>query len=148
MVWFLLSFRTKEQTLDLEHILGEKVCVVGCIVHTHTHTCMHAHTHTHTRTQHVHETILGLRFRISPDAFFQTNTPATEVLYRQVHDLCCHSNHSDGVASVKTQPTVYGTKQRTSPPLSFYFSLDLILSLPLSLHFFSSLPSPPPPSLQ
>ncbi|XP_038048112.1 tRNA (uracil(54)-C(5))-methyltransferase homolog [Patiria miniata] len=37
---------------------------------------------------HLHETLFDLQFRISPDAFFQVNTPATEVLYSTVMDLC------------------------------------------------------------
>ncbi|KAI8590560.1 S-adenosyl-L-methionine-dependent methyltransferase [Geranomyces variabilis] len=36
----------------------------------------------------VHETILGLRFRISPTAFFQVNTEATNSLYSLVRDWC------------------------------------------------------------
>ncbi|KAJ3178750.1 tRNA methyltransferase 2 [Geranomyces variabilis] len=36
----------------------------------------------------VHETILGLRFRISPTAFFQVNTEATNTLYSLVRDWC------------------------------------------------------------
>ena len=62
--------------------------------------------------QHVHEELLGLRFRISPDAFFQTNSPATELLYRQVRDLCRHGNHSSEVSDVESleapTPAIYG----------------------------------------
>ncbi|KAI8912169.1 S-adenosyl-L-methionine-dependent methyltransferase [Powellomyces hirtus] len=36
----------------------------------------------------VYETLLGLRFRISPTAFFQVNTEATEVLYSKVREWC------------------------------------------------------------
>lgn len=35
----------------------------------------------------IEEQLLGLRFRISPQAFFQTNTQAAEVLYRQILNL-------------------------------------------------------------
>ena len=50
---------------------------------------------------HIYETILGLKFRISPQAFFQINTPGAEVLYKSaieladpkenctVVDICC-----------------------------------------------------------
>ncbi|KAJ3090468.1 tRNA methyltransferase 2 [Quaeritorhiza haematococci] len=36
----------------------------------------------------VTENLLGLNFRISPLAFFQVNTPATELLYSQIRDWC------------------------------------------------------------
>ena len=36
--------------------------------------------------QCLHETLCGLRFRVSPAAFFQVNTPATLLLYRLVGD--------------------------------------------------------------
>lgn len=51
--------------------------------------------------QYIHETMLGLKFRISPEAFFQINTKAAEVLYNSaielaaptldstVVDICC-----------------------------------------------------------
>jgi len=38
--------------------------------------------------QHIHETLNGLKFRISPDAFFQVNTPGAELLYSRVKDWC------------------------------------------------------------
>lgn len=50
---------------------------------------------------HIYETILGLKFRISPEAFFQVNSAATEILYSSalelakpidnstVLDICC-----------------------------------------------------------
>lgn len=37
---------------------------------------------------YIHEEVLGFTFRISPDAFFQVNQAAAEVLYRTVRDLC------------------------------------------------------------
>ncbi|XP_064174393.1 tRNA (uracil-5-)-methyltransferase homolog B [Anguilla rostrata] len=36
---------------------------------------------------HIYEDLLGLRFRISPDAFFQVNTAGAEVLYNSVREL-------------------------------------------------------------
>ncbi|XP_050294370.1 tRNA (uracil-5-)-methyltransferase homolog A [Anthonomus grandis grandis] len=36
---------------------------------------------------HIYETILGLKFRVSPQAFFQVNTKAAEILYQSAIDL-------------------------------------------------------------
>lgn len=36
---------------------------------------------------HIFEDLLGLKFRISPDAFFQVNTSGAETLYRAVGEL-------------------------------------------------------------
>ncbi|XP_068956891.1 tRNA (uracil-5-)-methyltransferase homolog A [Petaurus breviceps papuanus] len=47
------------EDLPLEHIAGDK---------------------------YIHEELLGLKFRISPHAFFQVNTPAAEVLYTTIRD--------------------------------------------------------------
>ena len=61
--------------------------------------------------QHVHENILGMRFRISPEAFFQTNSLATELLYRQVRDLCNYGNPSDAIETTSKEEqksTIYG----------------------------------------
>lgn len=50
---------------------------------------------------HIHETLLGLKFSISPEAFFQINTKGAEMLYESaielakptssstVVDICC-----------------------------------------------------------
>ncbi|KAJ3340359.1 tRNA methyltransferase 2 [Gonapodya sp. JEL0774] len=38
--------------------------------------------------RYVHEVIRGIKFRISPFAFFQVNTPATEILYGIISDWC------------------------------------------------------------
>ncbi|XP_013403739.1 tRNA (uracil-5-)-methyltransferase homolog A [Lingula anatina] len=45
--------------------------------------------------QHISEELLGLTFRISPDAFFQVNTLATEVLYQVVGDWCLENINTD-----------------------------------------------------
>ncbi|KAL4641022.1 tRNA (uracil(54)-C(5))-methyltransferase B-like [Arapaima gigas] len=37
---------------------------------------------------HIYEEVLGSKFRISADAFFQVNTEAAEVLYHTVRELC------------------------------------------------------------
>ncbi|PVD28914.1 hypothetical protein C0Q70_11509 [Pomacea canaliculata] len=36
---------------------------------------------------HIYEQLLGHKFRISPNAFFQQNTPAAEVMYSLVHQI-------------------------------------------------------------
>ncbi|XP_067852899.1 tRNA (uracil-5-)-methyltransferase homolog B isoform X2 [Heptranchias perlo] len=36
---------------------------------------------------YIFEEVMGLKFRISPDAFFQVNSEGAEVLYQTVHDL-------------------------------------------------------------
>ncbi|XP_048743188.1 tRNA (uracil-5-)-methyltransferase homolog A-like [Ostrea edulis] len=36
----------------------------------------------------IEETLLGMKFEISPDAFFQVNTPGAEVLYQQIAEWC------------------------------------------------------------
>lgn len=45
-------------------------------------------------TTHIYEEILGLKFRISPEAFFQINTEAAEILYKSAIELACPSNTS------------------------------------------------------
>uniref|UniRef100_A0A668AF94 tRNA (uracil(54)-C(5))-methyltransferase n=1 Tax=Myripristis murdjan TaxID=586833 RepID=A0A668AF94_9TELE len=58
---------------------------------------------------HIHEELLGLKFRISPHSFFQVNTGAAEVLYSAVGewaqldqdstvlDVCCGTGTIDGI---------------------------------------------------
>ena len=43
---------------------------------------------------HIYETLLGLKFRVSPEAFFQTNTSAAEVLYNSVAELACPTENT------------------------------------------------------
>ncbi|CAG9773523.1 unnamed protein product [Ceutorhynchus assimilis] len=43
---------------------------------------------------HIYETIMGLKFRVSPEAFFQINTKAAEVLYQSAIDLAEPTQHS------------------------------------------------------
>ncbi|KAG7216301.1 hypothetical protein INR49_021705 [Caranx melampygus] len=49
---------------------------------------------------HIEEEVLGFKFRISADAFFQVNQAAAEVLYGTVRDLCV-PNTEDGVDQKK-----------------------------------------------
>ncbi|XP_074531191.1 tRNA (uracil-5-)-methyltransferase homolog B isoform X2 [Halichoeres trimaculatus] len=50
---------------------------------------------------HIYEEVLGFKFRISADAFFQVNQSAAEVLYRTVRDLCVpDQGESSGTAKV------------------------------------------------
>lgn len=36
---------------------------------------------------HIYDTVLGLKFRISPEAFFQINTNCAEILYKSAIEL-------------------------------------------------------------
>ncbi|KAG9262047.1 hypothetical protein AMEX_G25675 [Astyanax mexicanus] len=67
----------------------------------------------------IHEELLGLKFRISPHSFFQTNTPAAEVLYSAVGewaqldqestvlDVCCGTG-TIGISLAKRVKKVIG----------------------------------------
>ncbi|XP_062375583.1 tRNA (uracil-5-)-methyltransferase homolog B [Sardina pilchardus] len=48
---------------------------------------------------HIHEEVLGYKFRISADAFFQVNSTAAESLYQTVGDIS-HSTKSDTLLDV------------------------------------------------
>lgn len=43
-------------------------------------------------TEYIEEELLGMTFRISPEAFFQVNTSGAEVLYKAAIDLAQPSN--------------------------------------------------------
>ncbi|XP_039995356.1 tRNA (uracil(54)-C(5))-methyltransferase homolog-B isoform X2 [Xiphias gladius] len=45
---------------------------------------------------HIYEEVLGFKFRISADAFFQVNQAAAEVLYGTVRDLCVPNTEGGG----------------------------------------------------
>ncbi|KAM4607571.1 tRNA (uracil-5-)-methyltransferase homolog B [Polymixia lowei] len=45
---------------------------------------------------HIHEEVLGFKFRISADAFFQVNRAAAEVLYSTVRDMCLPNTDKGG----------------------------------------------------
>ena len=54
----------------------------------------------------VYEELLGVRFRVSPDAFFQVNSKAAEVLYSTIGELIAAD------ATVKEEPPIiYGMCQ-------------------------------------
>ncbi|ORX71692.1 Trm2 tRNA methyltransferase 2-like protein A [Anaeromyces robustus] len=46
-------------------------------------------------SKYVHENLLGINFRISPNAFFQVNTDATQLLYTTIRDWCIDSVGKD-----------------------------------------------------
>ncbi|XP_029961887.1 tRNA (uracil-5-)-methyltransferase homolog B [Salarias fasciatus] len=46
---------------------------------------------------HIYEEVLGFKFRISADAFFQVNQSAAQVLYGTVRDLCVPNTEPGGV---------------------------------------------------
>lgn len=78
---FFLCFRARASEKPVnELILGEEVVRWRCAVVTMVTVDLFA-------LQHIHETLLGMRFRISPDAFFQVNVPAAEVVYSLVQEL-------------------------------------------------------------
>ncbi len=52
--------------------------------------------------QYIHEELLGVTFRVSPDSFFQVNSKGTEVLYSTVGGLVDQLGHHGNL------PVVYG----------------------------------------
>ncbi|XP_077510117.1 tRNA (uracil-5-)-methyltransferase homolog A [Amblyomma americanum] len=70
-------------------------------------------------TEDIEESLLGLIFQVSPDAFFQVNTPAAEVLYRTAEevagltsdttllDVCCGTG-TIGLSLASKVNKVYG----------------------------------------
>ncbi|XP_070833195.1 tRNA (uracil-5-)-methyltransferase homolog B [Chaetodon trifascialis] len=54
---------------------------------------------------HIYEELLGFKFRISADAFFQVNQAAAEVLYSTVRDLCV-PNHEERPGGAKVDGTL------------------------------------------
>jgi len=46
-------------------------------------------------SKYAHENLLGINFRVSPNAFFQVNTDATELLYATIRDWCIDSVDKD-----------------------------------------------------
>ncbi|KAH7957525.1 hypothetical protein HPB52_019821 [Rhipicephalus sanguineus] len=72
-------------------------------------------------TEDIEENLLGLTFQVSPDAFFQVNTPAAEVLYRTAEhvaglstqttllDICCGTG-TIGLSLASKVKRVYGVE--------------------------------------
>ncbi|XP_075541207.1 tRNA (uracil-5-)-methyltransferase homolog A [Dermacentor variabilis] len=72
-------------------------------------------------TEDIEESLLGLTFQVSPDAFFQVNTPAAEVLYRAAEevaglgaettllDICCGTG-TIGLSLASQVKRVYGVE--------------------------------------
>lgn len=72
-------------------------------------------------TEDIEESLLGLTFQVSPDAFFQVNTPAAEVLYRAAEevaglnaettllDICCGTG-TIGLSLASKVKKVYGVE--------------------------------------
>ncbi|XP_047206838.1 tRNA (uracil(54)-C(5))-methyltransferase homolog-B isoform X3 [Girardinichthys multiradiatus] len=54
---------------------------------------------------HIYEEVLGFKFRISADAFFQVNQAAAQVLYNTVRDLCVPVTE-EGASQSKTRGTL------------------------------------------
>ncbi|ESO12077.1 hypothetical protein HELRODRAFT_187790 [Helobdella robusta] len=61
------------------YIIAEYVCIDMYII---------AEVHVVSICMYISETLLGLSFRISPLSFFQVNTPAAEILYSNVKQMC------------------------------------------------------------
>ncbi|CAK4624710.1 hypothetical protein LEN26_013787 [Aphanomyces euteiches] len=126
-VWRLLTIRASVATkqvmvcvqvnptgIDAETWTAAKADLVNALTSKHTIASMfvqeytgvsapeedHPVQHVYGETQ-IEEELLGLRFRISANAFFQVNTPGAEVLYSlvqrfaapdaktQIYDVCC-----------------------------------------------------------
>ncbi|NWX91810.1 TRM2 methyltransferase, partial [Nothoprocta pentlandii] len=76
--------------------------------------------------QHIFEELLGLKFRISPDAFFQVNTRGAEVLYREVGKL----SQADGDTVLLDVCCGTGEQQPNPPqsphPLSRVIGIEIV----------------------
>ncbi|XP_052260263.1 tRNA (uracil-5-)-methyltransferase homolog A-like [Dreissena polymorpha] len=73
---------------------GKDVTVTSCYFRAHTDktTCSDAPFEHLFGDKSITESLLGLKFQISPSAFFQVNTAGAEVLYQTVADWCGPSN--------------------------------------------------------
>ncbi|NWJ07574.1 TRM2 methyltransferase, partial [Crypturellus undulatus] len=71
--------------------------------------------------QHIFEELLGLKFRISPDAFFQVNTRGAEALYQEVGKL------SQAAGDTVLLDVCCGTgEQQPNPPLSRVIGVEVV----------------------
>lgn len=58
---------------------------------------------------HIHETLLGLQFRVSTTAFFQVNTKAAEVLYATIKERIVEANSGNALENVVLLDLCCGT---------------------------------------
>jgi len=86
---------------------------------------------------HIYEQLLGLKFRISPTAFFQTNTDSAEVLYSliqewigqidpntTVYDICCGTG-TIGLTMAKQAKRLVGIEMVKEAVLDATFNAEL-----------------------
>jgi tRNA (uracil-5-)-methyltransferase len=68
--------------------------------------------------QCLHETLCGLRFRVSPAAFFQVNAPATCLLYRLVGDWAAAAAAEDATADAPAASAAAAAAAAAAAPSS------------------------------
>ncbi|KAM9727095.1 tRNA (uracil-5-)-methyltransferase homolog B [Menidia menidia] len=74
---------------ELDSLLFQESSMTRCTNEESPYQLLHGQPH-------IHEEVLGFKFRISADAFFQVNQPAAEVLYGTVRDLCVPKIDEEG----------------------------------------------------